>query len=1020
LKTASIAFLCGVPLLRALSVTLAAAFPLVLLAGCSPSVTAPPDANPDAQVTPSQTVDISTLAPDEAGNSSTNEQAADVGAIQQLIQAGKFAQAAEQLRPLLAVEPTDPQCLFLMAQCSHGRGELAEAVQLLELIPSDHPEAGLPALGQSADWLMQAGQLAGAEAKFLQMLDVQAGLAPVHRRLAELLNSQGRRVEAAAQVRALIRLGDVTERELLSLTTLSVPFHDEQHDFVSPSPLHNLARAKVALVQDDVPRAQQWVEQLRQAYPASTAIAAFQGQVYTQMQSDAALRRWVQSLPSGIESEPEFWNAIGQWMLRSGQPEVAVRCLCEAVTRDPTDRVAYLRLAEALASCERPEAAQRVAERQELAQQAWQLALNVGLSRETRTADMRALVETLEKLQRPWEAVAWRFVLASETGRLEQVLPGLLEQRQRLAQQDGSSAPAKFLTCGIALEDWPRPDLQSLEADPLNASDLPQVASAAEPAAPLELVDVASQVGIDFTYHNNRDADDAHIRMYQTAGGGIAVLDFDLDGWCDLYFTEAGGPPNDATASGPNRLYRNHAGQRFFDVAVQTHTADRSYGQGVAVADLNQDGFPDLVVANIGQNILYINNGDGTFRGTPIAGSGTWTTSIVCGDVDGDHLPDMVEINYIDDPKAVTVACWGEGFDCTPRIFKPANDRLLTRNLDGQWLPKAPGEGLRKLPNYGFAGVLANFDNEAGNDLFIANDTTENHFWISHPGAAKGAWQVSNRSQLNGTAAGATGQEQGCMGIATGDFDRNGTLDFCVTNYWQQPANLFLQRSPGFFVDAAAQFGLTEPTRGTVAFGAQAADFDRDGWLDMAVLNGHVFDPAENGTPEVPFRFPAQCFRGSATGFRLEANETPGSYWSQPLLGRTLASLDWNRDGRPDLVANHLDAPVALLENRTSGGHWLRIDLVGVDSERDAIGAEIIVTQDDQTWHAWATGGDGYQCSNQSTIDIGLGSHPQVQTLQIRWPSGKQQTFQNVATNQTYTIIETSDQLFSQPSPPGP
>ncbi|EMI19404.1 ASPIC/UnbV domain protein [Rhodopirellula maiorica SM1] len=987
-------------------------------------------ADPTPVATPNQPLESQASAPRvESGAQSASDPEVSVDEIKQWIDEGEFEKAEQGLRRRLAIDPTDPPLLFLAARCSYERGELSNALEYLSLIPEDHPQAGLAAQGQAADWLMQAGRLPEAEVRFEKMIQRYGNLPPLHRRMASLLNSQGRRVEAAEHVRQLIRLGDVTEKELLSLTTLSVPFHDEQVDLVSGSPLHQLARAKRMLVQDDVPQARQIAERLYADFPESTAIAAFVGRVYNVMQADDLLANWGAALPSGIETEPEYWAALGQWMLRRGEPKVAVRCLSEAVVRDPTDRVAYLRLAEALAAAGDSAAAERVADRQQLLQQCWQWAINIGFGRDSRHEDMQRLAEKLSEVNRPWEAVAWEFIAAHDRNELDQKLPGLREKRAELAERDPGMDDTLFLTCGVDLAEYPRPDLQSLAAElpttvstaatASNRFQLDPVSSANASfgtpftsAASIKLVDVAKERGIDFQYLNNHSDNDAHIVMYQTAGGGIAAFDFDLDGWTDLYFCQAGGLPNVADGSQPNRLYRNLAGQQFVDVAGDARTDDRGYGQGVAAADLNQDGFLDLVVANIGENVIYINNGDGTFTETTIAGSGGWTTSIAVGDLDGDALPEIVEINYIEDPAAFTAECWGQGFDCTPRIFRQANDRVLRRDADGNWQPWESGSRFAETPNYGFAGVIANFDQSAGNDLFIVNDTKENHFWVSRDGDVSSRFGVANQAALRGCASGASGEEQGCMGIAAGDFDRNGLLDLHVTNYWQQPANLYLQRSSGFFTDYAAQYGIAEPSRATVAFGTQASDFDRDGWLDLAVLNGHVFDPVENNTPEVPFRMPPQLFRGARGGFALDAQATEADlFWSTPTLGRTLAKLDFNRDGREDLVANHLDASLALLENQTAGGNWLRLDLVGVTSERDAIGAHVTVRQADDVWHGWVIGGDGYLCTNEPTVDFGVGDYSQVAEVKIQWPSGAQQVFTNVDTNQSYLVVENDDRL---------
>ena len=201
----------------------------------------------------------------------------------------------------------------------------------------------------------------------------------------------------------------------------------------------------------------------------------------------------------------------------------------------------------------------------------------------------------------------------------------------------------------------------------------------------------------------------------------------------------------------------------------------------------------------------------------------------------------------------------------------------------------------------------------------------------------------------------------------------------------------------------------------TVGWGTQAADFNHDGWLDIAVLNGHVTDLTSRGEP---YEMRAQLFQGSRQGFSMvkPSRRSDQAYWTELTLGRTLAMIDWNRDGRMDLVANHLDQPVALLENQTTikRGKSIQFELVGTVSERDAIGATVTVQQQDERWTAWQTGGDGFLCTNQNQLHFGIGDHPVVESVTVKWPSGKEQTFSSVSTEGAYLIIEGQDELVQR------
>ena len=432
------------------------------------------------------------------------------------------------------------------------------------------------------------------------------------------------------------------------------------------------------------------------------------------------------------------------------------------------------------------------------------------------------------------------------------------------------------------------------------------------------MTNVSGEVDLDFQYQPSIEAQSEKLLMHETVGGGIAAIDFDLDGWTDLYFTQGGGSPLVPNGSKPNQLFRNIAGKVFSDVSQFTGTGDLGYGQGIAAADINQDGFLDLVVANFGPNVLLINNGDGTFRSRELAaelpGADAWTTSIACGDLTGDHLPDVIEVNYIDDKDMLVAVCSGTTDVplCNPQRYRPALDRFLRNRGDGE-METWDATGAERPRGYGFAAIIVNFDKKAGNDLFVANDTDPNHFWLSQPGVEPSdGFKLAEQAQLLGCAMGLHGVAQSCMGIASGDFDHNGRIDFHVTNYTDESSDLFMQQSSGLFVNQFSMYGLDDATRAMLGWGTQAADFDNDGWLDLAIVNGNIYNHSKDGTP---YRMPPQLIQGGSRSFKLVVPDAKAdSFWTMPTLGRTLATLDWNRDGKPDFVASHLDVPVALLE----------------------------------------------------------------------------------------------------------
>jgi hypothetical protein len=241
-----------------------------------------------------------------------------------------------------------------------------------------------------------------------------------------------------------------------------------------------------------------------------------------------------------------------------------------------------------------------------------------------------------------------------------------------------------------------------------------------------------------------------------------------------------------------------------------------------------------------------------------------------------------------------------------------------------------------------------------------------------------------------------------------------------ITNFASQSSNLYLQNRQGLFFDRAAQFGLHEPTMPMVGFGTQALDVDHDGWLDLAIVNGHVRNRTNRG--QEAYRMLPQLFRGKPNALELvDREELADPYWSTPNLGRPLATLDWNRDGRTDLVASHLDVPAALLENRTQAADWIQLELVGTTSERDAIGARVKIEYGDESWVRWVTSGDGFHCKNQPIIHAGLGDlkpqHQHSGLITVSWPSGRVQTFADLEANQCFLLVEDQPEAFPREHP---
>lgn len=959
--------------------------------------TSPPSSVAESPLTPP-----SSSTENSPSKQPTQNSIKSLEAVRAIVERGEYRQARTQLQAILTETPNSALALLLLARCESKLGNLDIAVDVISSIPIDHPGIGLPATGQASEWLIELKRYSEAEEKLQRVIEKQPDLVAANRRMAQLMNNQGRRFEAIPYLQKLAQTGAASLSELYGMHVASNPFIHRSPDRSLDVDLNELANARLLWFDGKIEQTRVRLNRLLESPTKSLAALAFAGRVFAIMQDENALVSWRQSLPPNIQREPEYWFAMGTWQQLLAQHRRAVRCFAEAVSRDPTDRFSYLGLSQSLAALGEEDSSRSAKHRFEQLESAEFIVSEIDRSPE----QLQRLIELLIDLKRPAEAQQWARVTKTNITTRKNTIPAV------------SNSPL-WQTCGVRIADWPLPEvsgnsvLLSTKSRLANGQDSPR--------SPLVLQDASKALGLSFQYLTDSSVPEAgvadpsapspsapspgvnveQLSMYQIGGGGMGAIDFDLDGWTDIYFGQGSGVPFQQTGSQPNELFRNLAGQRFESTEQSSGTGDRGYTQGIAVVDENQDGFHDLVVANIGKNSLYRNNGDGTFTAQNLGDSeqAIWTSSIAGGDINGDHLPDLVFVNYLHDERITTFPCRGAASPCTPQKFTPAIDQWLPNNARGSW-DEHP-QPMTGSAQYGLGIVMADFDNTPGNELYIANDTVANQLWCQQQSAER-----TDHAQLRGLAVGLRGNPKGSMGIASGDYDRDGRLDVHVTNFSNESSDLYLQRQPNLFFNTFSNDSLGTSTVQMVGWGTQAADFDNDGWLDLAALNGHFYNGLPDGSA---YRMKPQLFSGSEEGLALQS-EMDG-FWQTPTLGRSLLKLDWNRDGRMDLLANHLDAPASLLNNESLSKNWVQFELIGVESERDAIGARVVVECDEQQWSAWVTSGDGYQCSNQRLVHIGIGDQSQIDHVHVFWPSGQTQTFSSVPTNQQHQLIESQMQL---------
>lgn len=933
---------------------------------------------------------------------------------------------------VLIAHRNDPEKIEFVAQVAFNSGRQSEAADLLVEAARVDRWASDGRIQHALTALLSVGRLFEG----VDLLRTAVKQSPeknvLRRTLFDLLIATEQHSEAAVHRRHLIRSRDFDLDLLLAASSYERRTEEiaslDQMVLRNPGDLRpKIGAAKQHLDQGRNDQAIALLRSITQKHADFVAAHVLLGRALVRLGRYDDLITWSESIPDAAHADSDFWLTMGDWASQEGDTRTALAAYGQAA-KIGGDRVGPWQKLASLVAGESGlgRDVSLIKNRADLLMQLRQDYAEGNTRGIDSPETALAIAKTTQDLGWLWEAEAWtavgltmNAVTGEQKAKLEQRRGSIIAQLRNQSPWDTEIEnvtwdwlPAISAGDALAKLGGRRTSIESAETASLGGGT-------ETTGMRLQFANEADQRGLSFFGRAADDLSEPGVLNSQMLGCGGGTIDYDLDGWPDVYLANAGGTPKQED-SAAGAMFRNRDGF-FHDVSRSGGLIDRGFGTGVCVGDVNEDGFDDLLVLNYGRNRIWINNGDGTFNDHSerlLPDDAVWSTSGAIADINADGLCDIVIANYCAGLEPATLHCRVVNTDfirsCSPNQFPSEPDHFYAGTPEGRFIDASESWNAKPaILGRGLGVVAGSFDNVQGIDVLIANDMTTNHYWSA---TTKGeSFQFNESGSIRGVAADGQSRSQGSMGIAVADFNDDQIADFYVSNYEHEYNLLSLSQDAIGWRDQTSIMQLATPTMPLVGFGTQAIDFGNDGSRELIVTNGHV-DDYQAVVPASRYAQPIELFSQDSSGrFHSVRESIECEYFQSPHIGRALWAIDANRDGKTDVLVTHQSEPTALLVNRTESKHaHVCFRLVAKQDSRAAVGSVIkIKTQNGKAQEtAFLTSGDGYLCSNERCVRFGLGDDHADIRAEVRWPSGKVQVWSSLAVDREWLLIE-DEEAFS-------